>query len=159
IAAANATLQAAGARATLAKRHAIPDVTVRMGYTYDTFATAGNQRQSLGLGVQLPLPVLDQGQADLQAATATRESAVRVRDSLVTSGRQVLSAATRQRDLVAARIRQLNVALSTARQLRDATLGAARQGGASQVDVLLAVRAYQELLLDRIDLDADAYTA
>ena len=159
IAALNATLQAAGERATLAQRRVIPDVTVRMGYTYDTFVTAGNQRQSLGLGVQLPLPVLDQGQADLQAAIATRDRASQVRDSLVASGRQVLSAATRQRELVAARIRQLDAALSTARQLRDATLGAARQGGASQVDVLLAVRAYQELLLDRSDLDADAYQA
>jgi len=159
IAALNATLQAAGERATLAQRRVIPDVTVRMGYTYDTFVTAGNQRQSLGLGVQLPLPVLDQGQADLQAAMVTRERASQVRDSLVASGRQVLSAATRQRELVSARIRQLDAALSTARQLRDATLGAARQGGASQVDVLLAFRAYQELLLDRTDLDADAYQA
>ncbi len=157
IAALNATLHAAGERATLAKRRVVPDVTVRMGYTYDTFVAAGNQRQSLGLGVQLPLPLMDQGQADLQAAMATLERASRVRDSLVESGRQTLQAATRQRELVAARIRQLDAALSTARQLRDATLGAARQGGASQVDVLLAVRAYQELLLDRTDLDADAY--
>ena len=102
---------------------------------------------------------MDQGQADLQVAMATLERASQVRDSLVAAGRQVLGAATRQRELVAARIRQLNAALSTARQLRDATLGAARQGGASQVDVLLAVRAYQELLLDRTDLDADAYQA
>jgi cobalt-zinc-cadmium efflux system outer membrane protein len=159
IAALNATLQAAGARVTLAKRRVIPDVTVRMGYTYDTFVTAGNQRQSLALGMQLPLPVMDQGQADLQAATATLERATRVRDSLIESGRQVLSAATRQRQLVAARIGQLDAALAKARQLRDSTLGAARQGGASQVDVLLAVRAYQELLLDRTELDADAYQA
>lgn len=159
IAALNATLHAAGERATLAKRRGIPDVTVRMGYTYDTFVTAGNQRQSLALGVQLPLPVMDQGQADLQAAMATLERASQVRDSLVASGRQTLSAATRQRELVAARIRQLDAALSTARKLRDSTLGAARQGGASQVDVLLALRAYQELLLDRTDLDADAYQA
>jgi len=159
IAALNATLQAAGERATLAKRKVIPDVTVRMGYTYDTFVTAGNQRQSLGVGVQLPLPVMDQGQADLQAALTTLQRAARVRDSLVAAARQTLNAATRQRELVAARIRQLNTALATARQLRDGTLGAARQGGASQVDVLLAVRAYQELLLDRTDLDGDAYQA
>jgi cobalt-zinc-cadmium efflux system outer membrane protein len=159
IAALNATLQAAGERATLAKRKLIPDVTLRMGYTYDTFVAAGNQRQSLGLGVQLPLPILDQGQADLQAAMATLQRAARVRDSLVVSARQTLSATTRQRELVAARIRQLDAALATARSLRDATLGAARQGGASQVDVLLALRAYQELLLDRTDLDADAYQA
>jgi cobalt-zinc-cadmium efflux system outer membrane protein len=159
IAALNATLQAAGERATLAKRRVIPDVTVRMGYTYDTFVAAGNQRQSLALGVQVPLPVMDQGQADLQAATATLTRAARVRDSLIESGRQILNAATRQRELVAARIQQLDAALAKARQLRDSTLGAARQGGVSQVEVLLAVRAYQELLLDRTDLDADAYQA
>jgi outer membrane protein, heavy metal efflux system len=159
IAALNATLHAAGERSTLAKRRVIPDVTVRAGYTYDTFTAAGNQRQSLALGVQLPLPVMDQGQADLQAAMATLERASRVRDSVIESARQTLSAATRQRQLVAARIRQLDAVWSEERKLGNAVLGPPRRGAASQVDVLLAVRAYQELLLERTDLDADAYQA
>ena len=50
-------------------------------------------------------------------------------------------------------------ALATARSVRRAMEGAAREGGASQLEVLLARRAHQELLLDRADLDADAYDA
>src|SRR5262249_58814578 len=65
-----AALRAADQKVTLAKRQSIPDVTVRFGYTYDTFVVAGNQRNSLGLGMQVPLPVMNHGQADLEAARA-----------------------------------------------------------------------------------------
>jgi hypothetical protein len=37
--------------------------------------------------------------------------------------------------------------------------GAAKQGGMSQVDVLLARRRYQALLLEGTDLNGDAYDA
>jgi outer membrane protein TolC len=70
-----------------------------------------------------------------------------------------LESATRERQLVAQRIEHLTAALAKARTLRDSMEGAARVGGASQVDVLLARRTYQELLLDRTDLDAEAYAA
>src|SRR5262249_56812082 len=63
-------LRAADQQVTLAKRQAIPDVTVRFGYMYDTFVEAGNQRNSLGLGMQVPLPVFNHGQAELEAASA-----------------------------------------------------------------------------------------
>ena len=150
-------LQAAEQKVTLAKRQAIPDVTMRFGYTYDTFVTAGNQRQSLGLGMQMPLPVMDHGQADLEAASAAVLRAQRTRTSLVSSGQLTLAAAARERDLVAARVRQLESALANADRLRQTMEGAARQGGMSQVDVLLARRRYQELLLEGAELEGDAY--
>jgi outer membrane protein, heavy metal efflux system len=159
IAALDAALNAAHERVTLAERHVIPDVTVRFGYTYDTFVVAGNQRQSVGLGVQVPLPVLDQGQADLEAATALLARARAARASLVESARLTFDSATRERQLVVRRIQHMRGALAKARTLRDAVEGAARAGGVSQVDVLLARRTYQELLLERTDLDAAAYAA
>ena len=159
ITALDATLEAAEDRATLAHRQAIPDPTVRLGYTYDTFVASGDQRQSLALGLQLPLPVANRGQADLQAALATLARARQARQSLVASNRIAFEAAARQRELVASRIRQLEEALQKARALRQSMEGAAQQGGASQVDVLIARRDYQELLLDRTELDAEAYEA
>ena len=159
IAALDAALQAADEQATLARRRAIPDVTVRAGYTYDTFEAAGNQRQSAALGIQVPLPVFDHGQADLEAATAVLAKARDTRAALVGSARSALETAARQRELVASRITQMGGALQTARSVRTSMEGAARQGGASQLDVLLAQRAHQDLLLARTDLDAEAFEA
>jgi len=159
LAALDAALQAADERVTLAKRQAIPDLTVRFGYTYDTFVASGAQRQSLGLGVQMPLPIADHGQADLEAASAALTRARRARDALTNSGRLTLEASSRRRALVRDRLTQLQTAGEKADVMRSNTEGAAREGGASQVDVLLARRRYQEVLLQRTQLDFDLYDA
>jgi len=152
-------LRAADQQVTLAKRQAIPDVTVRFGYMYDTFVEAGNQRNSLGLGMQVPLPVFNHGQAELEAASAALLRAQRARTALVASGRLTLEAGARERDLIAGRVTQLQTALANADRLRKTMEGAAQQGGMSQVDVLLARRRYQELMLEGAELDGDAYDA
>src|SRR5262249_14570595 len=152
-------LRAADQKVTLAKRQSIPDVTVRFGYTYDTFVVAGNQRNSLGLGMQVPLPVMNHGQADLEAASAALLRAQRARGSLVSAGQLTLQAGARERDLIAGRVTQLQAALANADRLRSTMEGAVQQGGMSQVDVLLARRRYQELLLEGAELDGDAYDA
>ncbi|HEY2387186.1 MAG TPA: TolC family protein [Candidatus Binatia bacterium] len=159
IAALDAALHAADEQARLARRKAIPDVTVRAGYTYDTFEAAGNQRQSAALGVQVPLPVFDRGQADLQTAEAALAKARDTRAALVETARTTLETEARQRVLVARRIEQMSHALDTARSVRSAMEGAAREGGTSQLDVLLAQRSHQDLLLARTDLDGEAFTA
>lgn len=150
-------LRAADEQVTLAKRQAIPDVTLRFGYTYDTFVVAGNQRQSLGLGMEMPIPVLDHGQADLEAASAAVISAQRARASLKASGQATLESAARERELIDARRTQLQAALGTANQVRHSMEGAAQQGGMSQIEVLLARRRYQELLLEGAELEGAAY--
>lgn len=157
IAALDAALRAADEQATLARRRAIPDVTVRAGYTYDTFVASGNQRQSAALGVQVPLPIFDRGQADLEAAKAALTRARDTRRAIVESARATLEAEARKRELVASRIVHMTTAIDTARSVRASMEGAAREGGTSQLDVLLAQRGHQDLLLARTDLDAEAY--
>jgi cobalt-zinc-cadmium efflux system outer membrane protein len=159
LAAVAATERAANERMALAKNQAIPDVTLRLGYTYDTFVVSGNQRQSLGVGMQLPLPVADHGQAEAEKASATLVSARRAREALTASGQVALLAAIERRRLIRERLTRLDTALDKADQLRTTMSGAAREGGVSQVDVLLARRRYQEVLLDRTQLDYDAYAA
>lgn len=159
LAALAAALRAADQQVTLAKRQAIPDVTLRLGYTYDAFVVSGAQRQSLGLGMEMPLPVIDHGQADLEAASAAVRRAARARAALVASGQLTLESAARQRVLIGDRLAQLRSALDRADRLRRSMEGAAQQGGMSQVDVLLARRHYQELLLEGTELDGDAYDA
>ena len=153
----DAALRAADQHMVLAKRQAIPDVTVRLGYEYDTFVVSGDQRQSLALGMQMPLPVLDQGQADVEAASAALLRARRARAALVAASQITLDAATRQRSLINGRIDKLQGALEKADSLRHSMEGAAQQGGLSLVDVLLARRRYQELVLEGADLDGEAY--
>jgi cobalt-zinc-cadmium efflux system outer membrane protein len=154
-----AGVRAAQKKQDLARRRAIPDVTVRVGYLYDTFVAAGNQRNSLSLGVQLPLPVFDRGQADFQAASATRSQYAGERRALLDASRLALDSAVRQRDLVATRSHRLDEALAKARSVRDTIEATARRGGGSMADILLARRSYQELLLEREDLDLEAFSA
>ena len=94
-----------------------------------------------------------------EAASAAVLRAQRTRTALVSSGQLTLAAAARERDLIGARARQLQSALTNADRLRQTMEGAAKQGGMSQVDVLLARRRYQELLLEGTDLNGDAYDA
>jgi hypothetical protein len=75
------------------------------------------------------------------------------------AGQITLGAAGRQRTLIASRIAKFRGALEKADSLRHSMEGAAQQGGMSQVDVLLARRRYQELLLEGAELDGDAYDA
>ncbi|MBI3786337.1 MAG: TolC family protein [Deltaproteobacteria bacterium] len=157
VAALEAAARAADDRAVLANRRIIPDVTVRLGYTYDSFIVSGNQRNSLGLGLQLPIPLFDRGQADLHAALSERVRAQRARESLLAAVPSRLVALARQRDLILDRIQRIDRAVEKARSVSDALREAQRAGGTSQIEVLLARRAYHELLLERSALDGDAF--
>ena len=157
VAALAAATRAADQRATLANRRIIPDVTVRLGYTYDSFIVSGNQRNSVALGLQMPIPAFDRGQADLQTALSERARAQRTRESLLSTAPNRLSAAMRQRDLILERIHRIDSAVDKARSVSDSLREAQRAGGTSQIEVLLARRAHQELLLERSALDGDAF--
>lgn len=61
---------AASAEERVARAQRLPDPTVRVGYTYDTFVVSGNQRHSLNVGLSLPLALFDRGQAEAMAARA-----------------------------------------------------------------------------------------
>lgn len=65
--------RAAGAEVTLARAQAIPDPSVRLGYTYDTFTVSGNQANSLSVSLTLPVPLFDHGQAQVEAAEARQK--------------------------------------------------------------------------------------
>lgn len=64
---------ASEARLAYAKALAIPDPTVRLGYTHDRFLVSGNQMNSLSVTLSMPLPLFDRGQAERRAAIAERE--------------------------------------------------------------------------------------
>jgi cobalt-zinc-cadmium efflux system outer membrane protein len=65
-------MDAAAARhdARLAARRIIPDPTIRLGYTRDTFTVSGDNANTLSLSVTVPLPLFDHGQHDQAKALA-----------------------------------------------------------------------------------------
>jgi cobalt-zinc-cadmium efflux system outer membrane protein len=65
---------AARADRELSDAQKLPDPTLRLGYVHDRFTIAGNQLNSLNLGVSVPLPTFDRGQAQRQSADAARRS-------------------------------------------------------------------------------------
>ena len=66
---ANAAAKAyAGSSLTAAKRDALPDIAVGVGYTHSAFLASGDNPNSLGLTVSLPLPIFDRNQANIGRA-------------------------------------------------------------------------------------------
>lgn len=152
--------QASAARAaqTLAQRRAIPDPTVRLGYVRDWFVTAGNQPNSLFVGVSLPLPLFDRGQHDAQAASVLAQSSDRARALLLESSRASLvgvgaelAAFEQRRD----RLRGVTIPLAV--QIVDRLSEAVRRGGAAVQDLILARRTLVELSIDALDLQLSSF--
>jgi len=51
-----------------ARREALPDITLSASYTHSEFAVSGDNPNTLGFGVSLPLPVFDRNQANVGRA-------------------------------------------------------------------------------------------
>ncbi len=148
-----AQADAAHAQEVLADRHAIPDPTFRVGYVRDQFVISGNNPSTAFVGLSLPLPLFDHGQADAQTARVNREQATRVREL-------TLAQAGRDRTRLEA---QLALARERHQHLSDDTLPLARKVvanlqqallvGTPLQDLLLARKSLQELIMMEADLD------
>lgn len=151
---------AAGAEARLGRAQAIPDPTVRFGYTHDRFLAAGNQQNSLNLSVSLPLPVFDHGQALAQAAEARRS---RLSDQRA----RVIDAAEARIPALALRVasqRRRQEAL--AKEILPRAIGVLRDVERAAegrllplTDVIQARRAVSELLVEEAASYGDAFDA
>lgn len=153
-----ASLDAAAASAhaaeLLAHRRALPDPTVRLGYVHDRFVVSGNQQNSLFVGLALPLPVFDHGQADAAAAAVAASSAERARQKLLDSAATQYERLETQRASIEGRLSQLrNETLPLARSVVDRLEAAVTRGAAPLPELLLARRTYSELVLTTNDLD------
>jgi cobalt-zinc-cadmium efflux system outer membrane protein len=153
-----AAAQSARASETLARAHAIPDPTVRVGYVRDQFVVSGNQQNSLFVGLSVPLPLFDHGQADAAAAAVAAESATRARAELVQIGRDAAQRFGAEADSLQSRRQQLNdETLPLARSVVSRLDSAVQRGGAEIQDLLLARRTLGELLLEAAEVDLTAF--
>jgi cobalt-zinc-cadmium efflux system outer membrane protein len=75
-------LRAAGAARTLAdatiaaaKRDALPDIALGAGYTHSDFTVSGDNPNTMGLSLSLPLPLFDRNQANIGRAELDKRRA------------------------------------------------------------------------------------
>ena len=79
-----------------ARREALPDITLSASYTHSEFAVSGDNPNTLGFGVSLPLPVFDRNQANVGRADLEIRRAANDRARLEILIRREVTDAARQ---------------------------------------------------------------
>lgn len=151
-----ALTSAAEADLNYAKALAVPDPTLRLGYTHDRFLVSGNQMNSLTISVSLPLPLFDRGQAQKRAATAERE---RLAGENIRRRHASTSALGALRARVATHLQQQRALaddlIPRAHDVLRSLQRAAESGLVPLTDTLQARRTLGELLID----ESESYQA
>ena len=138
--------------ATLASNRAIPDVTVRVGYTYDRFGASGDNLSTLGVSFGLPLPVFDRGQHDAVKASERALELGAEKQAVLADARADLRGLASRRAALAKNIEILErETLPRSSGVLASAERAFHEGGASMTDFLLARRTHIALSLTRLD--------
>lgn len=145
--------------AELARRQAIPDPTVRIGYTRDNATFSGAQLNTLAISVTLPLPLFDHGQHAAAKATARAEEQRHLAEALLVGAESGVSALWRRKAAVEVSLQTLRAqALPRSASVLESTLKAFDQGQVSMTDLLLARRTHVTLVLTQMDLRFDFFS-
>jgi cobalt-zinc-cadmium efflux system outer membrane protein len=150
--------RAASAETDLARAQAIPDPTLRVGYTRDTFTISGNQENSLSVSVSVPIPIFDHGQAQRDAAEARHGRYELQRTQTVRASVNRVSALKDLLRVQAQRLELLEKALPRARAVVDDLERAANSRLIPYTDVIQARRTLDELLIEEVDSYSDAFS-
>jgi cobalt-zinc-cadmium efflux system outer membrane protein len=144
--------QAARKEAELARRRAIPDVTLRVGYSRDNTAGFHEAVDGLSVGVTLPLPIADHGHYENARALARALELEHERTALLVNARSDLYGLLRRRQALEHTLSVLErEALPRAKSVLDSTQQAFDHGGISLTDLLLARRTYVNLRLTLLE--------
>jgi len=148
----DAERRAAERDAELARGRAIPDVTLRVGYTHDRFVASGDNRNTLTFGVALPLPMFDRGQHDSKKALSRAEELRETRLSLLLQARADLAGlVTRKATLEKVQSAIEHESLPRSSSVLQSTQTSFDHGGVSLTDLLLARRSHIALQLTLLD--------
>jgi cobalt-zinc-cadmium efflux system outer membrane protein len=156
----DASRDAASSEAQFGRNQAIPDPTVRLGYTNDRFTVAGNQENSLNASVSFPLPFVDHGQAIVAAAEAKETRALAQRERVVDAAKVRVESLR----LVVDRLQRRQQVLETDMlpRARSVVRDLERAVGNRLIpvtDLIQARRTLAELLIEEIDAFGDAFRA
>ncbi len=137
----------------LAERRAIPDPTLRLAYTHDRLVISGDQQNTLTVGVMVPLPMFDHGQADAARATSRAQEFDHTARAVVAGARSDLDALVSRRAYLEDALERLGTtALPKSAGVLAVTQRAFTQGQVGLTDLLLARRAHLALLVSAMDL-------
>ena len=144
--------QAAERDAELARGRAVPDVTLRVGYTHDRFYASGDNRNTLTFGVALPLPVFDRGQHDSSKALSRAVELRDTRSALLLQARaDVAGLLSRKATLEKVLASLERESLPRSSSVLSSSQTAFDHGGVSLTDLLLARRTHIALQLTLLD--------
>jgi cobalt-zinc-cadmium efflux system outer membrane protein len=139
-------------QAQLAGNRAIPDPQIGVSYLHDNLTFAGNQPDSFGVFVALPLPLSDHGQHErAQALARSQQYSAEARRRALQAVSEAEYVANSERVLSHKLTMLKSRALPLGVNVLDATEKAYRLGQVSMTDLLLARRQRAELALDLID--------
>lgn len=139
--------------AVLARRRAIPDPSVRLGYVRDQLLIAGSQANTLSLSVSIPLPIFDRGQHDAAKADAHATEQRYVAESMRVAAEAGYGTLTDRAAYLETVLQMLDkTAVPKSSGVLDSTSTAFHQGQVSMTDLLLARRTHLALLLNQMDL-------
>jgi cobalt-zinc-cadmium efflux system outer membrane protein len=144
--------KAAERDAELARGRAIPDVTLRVGYTHDRFVASGDNRNTLTFGVALPLPIFDRGQHDSARALSRADELRDTRQALLLQARADLAGLlSRKGTLEKVLATTVSESLPRSSSVLQSTQISFDHGGVSLTDLLLARRTHIALRLSLLD--------
>lgn len=134
--------------AELARHRAIPDVTVRLGYQRDNSMLSTDARDSLSLGISLPIALSDYGQHEAARALARASELDETRQAATISSQStVIGLSVRRRALAETLTMMERESLPLAKSVLDSSQQGFDHGGLSLTDLLLARRSYVALRL------------
>jgi outer membrane protein, heavy metal efflux system len=144
--------KAAERDAELARGRAVPDVTLRVGYTHDRFVASGDNRNTLTFGLALPLPVFDRGQHDSSKALSRAVELRSMRSALLLQARADLAGLLGRKTTLEKVLASLErESLPRSSSVLSSTQTAFDHGGVSLTDLLLARRTHIALQLTLLD--------
>jgi len=136
----------------LARRERYPDVSVGLDYTHSEFTVSGDNRNVMGFGFSVPLPLLNQNQGEIAKA----EVALRQADNAIARLRLDITQevqTARAAYQAAQRLQQVFESgyLDRAKLTVDAAEASYRIGAASLIELLDAERTYTATETDYLD--------
>lgn len=150
--AARARADAARAALALAEAQAIPDLTVGVGYTRSFAVAVGDNPDSLGVNLSLPLPLFHRNQGEIQKARIEADRAGHAADALEARIAQEVAAALSRYDTAGAKVdRYDGGALQRADHALQVAESTWRAGDRSLLEYLEAERTWIELRGDYLD--------
>ena len=156
IAAAEAAVNQAELNVTLARHQRIPDVTVSVLYERNPPV----QPDTVGVGVSLPLPVLNQYSGEIQGALAAKNQAqARLEKVRVQATADVAAARVAYQEAAARLGKYQTSLLPRSAEVTRSVAYAYEKGGAALIDLLDAQRSDNDIRLAEAQAEADTAAA